>query len=766
MHAKCKLWIVSPGVTTGIKNLSVSNCDEIFSQLLETIHESADLESDYACISSSSYFEISGLNFVAREDTAFSQLNEELSSHVKSNNGPTFLLVNSSKATSQLRRKIPMMNSVPVIQLPFPPGPEHNPLNSTLPALNWERPLVQLCMEAFLYMGIVSFPKRVSYARYGNLPIGNLGVEEKFALYDIGLSRLLKKNRAVSWANQSLSQPDIGGPFYAYGNGSAKPPIQLNGTHIMNHDDIWGDNDGLVSPVVRRPGCYRTVCVDIELQDLVISALTDAENFSQIVNPPSPTSVVHMDSNRAVFKSTEPMGDEIATSTSLPILRSLVSTWLKDAFANNNEVADALLHNLYRVVSAPETLMHDPALHRVVHALMKSTFAGLLGELQRLGCSIVFASFHKITLATKKTRLDDAAEYIDFVINTIREQGDGQNLSSLSRVSLRPRRFHTHLLFLDEFNFGTMHLDLLEKHEVEGDFFIEENHDSSAVVVPSVVTAWSIINHLGSETAEEYFRIIVGRFSRDNLKKQVALRRSGPESKMLPDEQSRQFLSYRQKMISKHFAAYLTRAVAEIIKDEESDYSLERNGGGCHPVLQFIKSVMAVLGLDRELETEVHVLKRSLLAQIGVAEYSEVAKWVNPCKSFVLPDVYCPECQECKDINLCHLTPISDENEKQVHWFCEDCGAEYDTDRIQSRLIHHLHRRMVRFQLQDIRCSKTNAVATHGLSRVSKSSAAFKLDVSQDAMKEEMKTLQSIAEHHMLDELHETTSRMLSMLYS
>lgn len=73
---------------------------------------------------------------------------------------------------------------------------------------------------------------------------------------------------------------------------------------------------------------------------------------------------------------------------------------------------------------------------------------------------------------------------------------------------------------------------------------------------------------------------------------------------------------------------------------------------------------------------------------------------------------------------------------------------------------------MVRFQLQDIRCSKTNAVATHGLSRVSKSSAAFKLDVSQDAMKEEMKTLQSIAEHHMLDELHETTSRMLSMLYS
>lgn len=70
---------------------------------------------------------------------------------------------------------------------------------------------------------------------------------------------------------------------------------------------------------------------------------------------------------------------------------------------------------------------------------------------------------------------------------------------------------------------------------------------------------------------------------------------------------------------------------------------------------------------------------------------------------------------------------------------------------------------MVRFQLQDIRCSKTNAVATHGLSRVSKSSAAFKLDVSQDVMREEIKILQSIAEHHVLEDLQETTHHMLRL---
>ncbi|KAL3942259.1 MAG: hypothetical protein SGBAC_003529 [Bacillariaceae sp.] len=763
IHSKCKMWIVSPGASRGIKNLSVSNCDATFSQLLETINESVDLESDYACISSSSHCEILGLNFVAREEMALSQVNEELSSHLKSNNGPTFLLLNSSKATSQLRRGIPAMNSLPVIHFPFPPGPEHNPSTSTLPALNWERPLVQLCMEAFLYTGIVSFPKRVSYARYGNLPIGNLGMEESFALFDIGLSRLLKKNRAVSWATKSLGQPDIGGPFYAHGNRSTKPPIQLTGTHILNHDDIWGENEDLVSPVVRRQGCYRTICVDIELQDLVISALTETDHNSQSTSPTSPTNVLQFEPDQTAIKFMEPMGDEVATSMSLPLLRSLVNTWLKDAFANNNEVADALLHNLYRVISAPETLMHDPALHRVVHALMKSTFARLLGELQRLGCSIVFASFHKITVATKKSRLDDAAEYIDFVINTMRGHGNSQNWPSLSRISLQPHRFHTHLLFLDEYNFGTMHLDLVEKLNAKGEFFIEENSNKSTVVVPSVVTAWSIINHLGSETAEEYFRILVGRFSRDTLKKQVELSRNSHESTMLHEEQKQEFLSYKQKMISKYFAAYLTRAVAEIIKDEESHDSLKKSVGNCHPVLQFIKSVMVVLGLDLEVKTEAHILKRSLLAQIGVAEYSEIAKWENPCMTFILPDVYCPECQDCKDINLCQLPPTSKENEKQIHWFCEDCGAEYDADRIQSRLIHHLHRRMMRYQLQDIRCSKTNAVATHGLARVSKSSSPFKLDISQEAMRIEIKTLHSIAEHHLLEELQDTTCHMLSL---
>jgi len=144
----------------------------------------------------------------------------------------------------------------------------------------------------------------------------------------------------------------------------------------------------------------------------------------------------------------------MSTSISLTIVRALVSGWLKDAYATNSLVADELLHHVYRLVSCPESLFYDPALHRVVHSMMKSTFLSMLGELQRLGCSIVYATFHRITVATNKSYLADAEEYVDFVLSTVRKRAtDASGVGdALARVSMRPKQFHTHFIFLDEFN--------------------------------------------------------------------------------------------------------------------------------------------------------------------------------------------------------------------------------------------------------------------------------------------------------------------------
>lgn len=98
----------------------------------------------------------------------------------------------------------------------------------------------------------------------------------------------------------------------------------------------------------------------------------------------------------------------------------------------------------------------------------------------------------------------------------------------------------------------------------------------------------------------------------------------------------------------------------------------------------------------------------------------------------------------------------------QIHWFCEDCGTEYDTADIESRLIQHVHRRMMRYQMQDIRCSKTNRVATNTLSRVSACGADFKPDITPNSASSELQTLCDLARRNELEELFGVTTGILS----
>ena len=57
-----------------------------------------------------------------------------------------------------------------------------------------------------------------------------------------------------------------------------------------------------------------------------------------------------------------------------------------------------------------------------------------------------------------------------------------------------------------------------------------------------------------------------------------------------------------------------------------------------------MKNVIEVLQLDSEVDQEVHILKKSLLTQIGVQEYAEQSAWKNPSANIILNDVFCAGC--------------------------------------------------------------------------------------------------------------------------
>jgi DNA polymerase epsilon subunit 1 len=309
---------------------------------------------------------------------------------------------------------------------------------------------------------------------------------------------------------------------------------------------------------------------------------------------------------------------------------------------------------------------------------------------------------------------------------------------------------------LDEYNYGGIQLerrnDATQEDEIAHDLLIqEEDGDKTVTIIPFVVSGWNMKNYLDSEIAQEYFRAIVGRFSKDVLSKELKLRMQG--ASVFYDSCQDQLLVYKRKLISKHFSSYLTRAVGEISKDAEGTHH------SVHSPLEFIKSVMAVLELDADVQEEVHVLKRSLLAQIGVPEYASVVKWENPCVKFILPDVFCVECHESRDVNLCDQDDEEGANLKQ--WACQDCGTLYPSDDIERRLIDICNRKMIRYQLQDLRCVKTNRVATRALSKQSDCSANLKLDISRDQALSQMRILYDIAIGHDLEFLQETVGSFL-----
>lgn len=133
--------------------------------------------------------------------------------------------------------------------------------------------------------------------------------------------------------------------------------------------------------------------------------------------------------------------------------------------------------------------------------------------------------------------------------------------------------------------------------------------------------------------------------------------------------------------------------------------------------LEFIKTTCHVFGIARELQAEVQVLKRNLLDFVGVREFSDLAVFRNPCEVIKLPAVICPQCQSVRDLDLCRdperlpqLTEMESEDgttewvlnpPRSNVWLCER-GHVLDSAGIEIRLVDHVQRLMLQYQLQDV----------------------------------------------------------------
>lgn len=82
-------------------------------------------------------------------------------------------------------------------------------------------------------------------------------------------------------------------------------------------------------------------------------------------------------------------------------------------------------------------------------------------------------------------------------------------------------------------------------------------------------------------------------------------------------------------------------------------------------------------------------------------------------------------------------------------------------DQIERRLVDIVQRKCVRYQLQDLRCTKTQQVAVRAMARSSDCSAPLQLDIPRREFYGQITILRNLADYYGLGWLLESTDGVL-----
>ena len=130
-------------------------------------------------------------------------------------------------------------------------------------------------------------------------------------------------------------------------------------------------------------------------------------------------------------------------------------------------------------------------------------------------------------------------------------------------------------------------------------------------------------------------------------------------------------------------------------------------------MLELVKSLMQVLSLDKNITLEARLLRKELLALFDVREFSREGAFQNPSESLRLAQLSCDSCTMARDLDLCRdedLLPPAGGGAEDCSWRCLDCGAEYDRNGIEERLLGEVEALVAQWATQDLRCARCGAL--------------------------------------------------------
>ncbi|VDM17454.1 unnamed protein product [Hydatigera taeniaeformis] len=422
-----------------------------------------------------------GRGFSTRHDEFEGEEENENPSFV--DNAPIIVLLHSPSSSSTFtssvdapwplgeamvnRRRTPQLASL--AEMPVVPlggtgddeGVSGDALDDAYSVLKWQDTVVKRAIKFYL-QSEARFENQLELARYLHIPVGNVPVTDtpvrvqtsgnsapavtttEFGC-DLFFARHLWKSNQILWASGS-TQPDFGGKEVY----DQRLLLEMEEANVME---------------INRAGCYRYVCVDLELSNLAVNTMLVANRIPELEG----ASVLTFDRLLPAQQSIEEqlqrgvnVGAQItnydetaACSSAFRVLRTMVVSLVKDVTQFQNPLADEQIIYFYHWLRSSTSLLYDPALRRTLQKLMKKVFLKLVDDLnQTHGLDVVYANFSRLILCTHQLDVVDALPRIDGLSRML------QAKPFFSHLDLQYTRGWHQLLWYDPANYAGLRIDL------------------------------------------------------------------------------------------------------------------------------------------------------------------------------------------------------------------------------------------------------------------------------------------------------------------
>ncbi|KAM9934145.1 hypothetical protein OXX80_006253, partial [Metschnikowia pulcherrima] len=583
-----------------------------------------------------------------------------------------------------------------------------------MPAIGWQSLISQRIMKH--YFSLASGIKNlIDLSNYSNIPLCNLQAENLDYLIDVQYARRLTENNVVLWWSSNL-YPDHGG-------------------YEADHVD---ESEGLESITINNPEIYESASLEIDIGTLTINTILTSSLINEMEGTDLADDPLEGDNNNGA--STLAM--DTFSPTALSLLRAMVKQWWDDAL-NHNAHADSMTSQLVLWIQKRSSRLYDYTLHRHIHKLTYKALRQLVGEFRRMNAQVIFATRQKLIIQTAKVSVENSYAFGNYAVTAIRSK------PLFNFLELRIVRYWDLLIWMDEFNYAGRCCTEITNEDVQDLFPFSKWHIKKflPVMFQSEFEDWIVIflNALASYKSETLLggtqqgtqRITQLAHILNGQKKQDTIE-EGEEMDFVSEVMTN-FRKPLQSRIKK-----LNRRQTESILNPETkqEYEFPQLAGSHltmkNPVLELVKFLCGVFALSSKRSIEVRMLRKDLLQELEVREFSAESLFTNPSASLTIGSVICEYCEYIRDVDFCR-------DEERDVWACTNCRKSYNTAAMEEELISQCDRLVAKYLSQDYQCFRCHAIKSDNMSEFCKCSGNWVETVKFEYVEKRLQVFHNVA---------------------